>query len=537
MTFLPLVTLELRTAARRKSTYRIRRWTAVIAFVVGLFFIAVGFAGGREAGKDLFGFLTTYAVCLALMAGLFLTADCISEEKREGTLGLLFLTDLKGYDIVLGKFIARSLNAVYGLLALLPIAGISLLLGGLSGGEFWRTALALINVLFISLATGIFVSGLVRQTRAATTATLILTILLFAGMPISTWIFSRAHLPDWLSYPAYVSPYYAFSWADDLLYRSHRATYWQSLAASHLFGWFLLGFTSWMLPRAWQEKPVLAEKGSILSRFLQKGRGTTAQRAKTRQRLLPLNPIAWLIGDEPLLRRLVWGIVAIWGTLITILSWQVGNEAVLVAPIYGTKVFGFVLKILVATQVCRFFIESRKSGALELLLCTPLRNRDIIRGQWLALRRIFLWPLIILALFNLMPLIFIVGRAIAGPGLVEALGPIAGALGALLITLWFTAGLFADVFTIGWVGMWLALSAKKPDLAPVWTILFVLILPAIGVFCGFDLLVDMFLIIWASSNLQTDFRWTLSRQYRLPPGQLTPQIALPYVPPPPVIAR
>src|SRR5258708_4782054 len=136
MTFLPLVTLELRAAARRKSTYRIRRWTALIAFVVSLFFIAIGFFGGRDAGKDLFNFLTTFAVGLALIAGLFLTADCISEEKREGTLALLFLTDLKGYDIVLGKFIARSVNAVYGLLALLPIAAISLLLGGLTGGEF-----------------------------------------------------------------------------------------------------------------------------------------------------------------------------------------------------------------------------------------------------------------------------------------------------------------------------------------------------------------------------------------------------------------
>src|SRR5262249_13596141 len=73
MSFLPLVALELRAAARRKSTYRIRRWTAVIAFVVSLFFIAIGFFGGREAGKDLFTFLTTFAIGLTLIAGLFQT--------------------------------------------------------------------------------------------------------------------------------------------------------------------------------------------------------------------------------------------------------------------------------------------------------------------------------------------------------------------------------------------------------------------------------------------------------------------------------
>jgi hypothetical protein len=95
--------------------------------------------------------------------------------------------------------------------------------------------------------------------------------------------------------------------------------------------------------------------------------------------------------------------------------------------------------------------------------------------------------------------------------------------------------LVADVFTVGWVGMWLGLSAKKPDLAPFWTIVVVLILPLLV--CPLAMLVDVFLIIWASSSLQTEIRWTLARQYQVPPNQMTPQMALPYVRPPPVIAR
>ena len=58
------------------------------------------------AGKALYTTLTGFAFGLCLLAGVLLTADCLSEEKREGTLGLLFLTDLKGYDVVLGKFMA-----------------------------------------------------------------------------------------------------------------------------------------------------------------------------------------------------------------------------------------------------------------------------------------------------------------------------------------------------------------------------------------------------------------------------------------------
>src|SRR6266404_3698107 len=161
MTFLPIVERELRAAARRKSTYRIRSWTALLAIVISSFsLIFLLLARGRGGlGNPLFTYLTGYAFGLCLLAGIFLTADCLSEEKREGTLGLLFLTDLHGYDVVLGKLVAMLVSALYGLLALLPITALPLLLGGVTVDEFWRTALALVNALFVSLAGGIWVSA------------------------------------------------------------------------------------------------------------------------------------------------------------------------------------------------------------------------------------------------------------------------------------------------------------------------------------------------------------------------------------------
>jgi ABC-type transport system involved in multi-copper enzyme maturation permease subunit len=533
MTFLPLVTRELRAASRRKSTYRIRRWIAVLAFVVSLFFIMMGLVGNNNAGQVLFKFLTTFAVLFALLAGIFFTPDCISEEKREGTLGLLFLTDLKGYDIVLGKFISRSLNAFYGLLALLPVAAISLFLGGLTGSEFWRSALALLNLLFVCLAIGVFVSALVRQSRAATGGTVLLILVIFGILGSLSWLSTVAYVPTVLTWVAYFSPLYPYLWSDDILYRTHRALYWETLAASHLLGWFLLGFTSWILPRIWQEKPVL-ERKPVFSRLRRQGRGTDAQRAKARQKLLPINPILWLIGDEPAIRNTVWLTVFIWGMVIVTLSSQDPAKTLWTAFV-GTLIIGFLFKLMVASQACRFFAESRKNGALEMLLCTPLRNRDIIRGQWLSLKRLFLWPLIILALLNLVPIAFLFYQALMGPGLSEALHSVPSAMASLAASCWLTFGLVADVFTVGWVGMWLGLSAKKPDLATFWTILVVLILPLLV--CPVAMLVDVFLIIWASSSLQTEIRWTLSRQYQVPPNQMTPKMALPYVPPPPVIVR
>ena len=186
MTFLPIVGRELRVAAQRKGTYRLRAYVVIVACGVGLFWalplMLVQAPGGL--GKPLFTAVTSFAFGLCLLAGALLTADSLSEEKREGTLGLLFLTDLKGYDVVLGKFIARSLNAFYGLLALMPIAGLALLLGGLTGGEFWRTTLALTNALFFSLAAGICVSAFGRESQQVIVGTLGLILGLGAGLPL-----------------------------------------------------------------------------------------------------------------------------------------------------------------------------------------------------------------------------------------------------------------------------------------------------------------------------------------------------------------
>jgi len=178
MAFLPIVQRELRAATRRKAVFRVRWWTALLAIVVG--FVSLGLAAVARpwggSGNPLFNIFTGYALGLCLLSGVVLTADSLSEEKREGTLGLLFLTNLKSYEVVLGKFIPSVLIGTYVLFALLPITAIPLLLGGVTGGEFWRVALALLNTMFISLAAGELVSSACRDSQRAMGNTLCLVL-------------------------------------------------------------------------------------------------------------------------------------------------------------------------------------------------------------------------------------------------------------------------------------------------------------------------------------------------------------------------
>ena len=124
MIVLPIVGRELRVAARRAITYRIRLWAALAAMLLATW-KALSWswqsASAATQGHSLFYTLSGLAFVYCLFVGARVTADCVSEEKREGTLGLLFLTDLKGWDVVLGKLVASSVNSFYGLLAVLPL--------------------------------------------------------------------------------------------------------------------------------------------------------------------------------------------------------------------------------------------------------------------------------------------------------------------------------------------------------------------------------------------------------------------------------
>ena len=99
MTFLPIVARELRIAARRPGTYWVRSGAALALLVIGTWFLLMNWREPTHViALGLFSILTGSAVLYCLLSGVWFTADCLSEEKREGTLGLLFLTDLKGYD-------------------------------------------------------------------------------------------------------------------------------------------------------------------------------------------------------------------------------------------------------------------------------------------------------------------------------------------------------------------------------------------------------------------------------------------------------
>ena len=463
-------------AARKWATY----WSRVVAAGTGLIIIGailalVAMARGAlgwQPGQLVFAYLSWLAFASAASPGVFLASDTLSEEKREGTLGLLFLTDLRGFDVVLGKLVACSLRGAYGLLAALPVIGLALLMGGVTGFELWRLALVLANSLFFSLALGMLVSSLARDAQRAMSGTLLLCLLVFGLFPVFDWWIAGWNPANFVPRFSLASPTQTM-----LELRATRYnTYWPAMGLTHGIAWLALAAACLIAPRAWQEKSV---RGDAQARW----RWTFASREKKaarRRRLFEGNPVRWLAARSAWVSKAAVVVFLIVGALYAEIVYE-GRDPDLALNVGSGALFlmGMVYSIWLASQASRFFVDATRSGILELVLATPLPARDIVRGQLWALARMFVWPAIMV----------FCGQAAVGVGqLMRTLKTVSGTgAGAQFSHDFFLhqlisigSGLARFVtgsLAVAWFGMWMGVITRKPNMAVLKTLLFVQVLP------------------------------------------------------------
>jgi ABC-type transport system involved in cytochrome c biogenesis permease component len=468
MTSLPIVDRELRVSARRRSTYWNRLGVALAGLLIGGWAMLIFWRRpSSELGMGLFAFLSVIAFGYAILAGIFTTADCLSEEKRDGTLGLLFLTDLKGYDIVLGKLAATSLNAFYGMLALFPILAIPLLLGGVTVEEFWRVVLVCVNNLFFSLAVGMFCSSISRDERKAMLLAFLILLLFAAGPAVTGMV-----LQEWFGVPMEAKRTFVALFITNPVYGCFGAfhgfrgappveLFYPNVICVHALGWCFLTVASVIVPRTWQDR---AESSAALRRrrwWQWASFGDPGARAALRRRLLDQNPFYWLASRGRLKHSLVWAFLGfgavIWGLGLRFdpRNWREAPSYVITAILVHT-----VLKLWLAGEACKRFALDRRSGALELLLSTPMQVGEIVRGQLLALLKQFAGPALV-----------VVG--------VDFIFLMTYASDKDWVSVWLagTAVFIADLVALSWVGMWMGLRSRGVNRATAASVVRVMVLP------------------------------------------------------------
>jgi ABC-type transport system involved in multi-copper enzyme maturation permease subunit len=478
MTLLPIVERELRVAARRKATVWTRFSAALTALAIGAVLLL---ANQRQlaapyVGQHLFLATSVLMFAFSLLAGMFLTADCLCSERREGTLGLLFLTDLRGHDVVLGKLAATSVVAAYALLAIVPVLGLPLLMGGTDVAEFARMVLVLGLTLLLSLATGMLMSALCRDTKSAMLATLGVLTGLTGGLFLLCWglkLIAPGASPELLVWPNPIAAF-VLSLARNFV-GSGSANFWSSVACLGGMAIAQLALASWLLPRSWQQGESVSAPGKIAP-------SGTAPLPRPRPFGIT-EPFFWLASREKfpgLFARLFFSaLVLVWlGFFLAIFFGRRSQaDESMVTCMFMAFGMHVIVKVKLAVQAGRRLAEDRRSGALELLLATPLSVEEILGGQWRALRRQFspmLWTLV------LINLLLVIVTAAAGKQKMHMNDEVVGTL--VLIFLGGTGLLVSDFHALGWVGMRQGARGARHHRAVMGTLLRVLFAPWLSIF-------------------------------------------------------
>ncbi len=416
MNLLPVIVRELRSQARQPMTY----WLRVIGIgaIVGVLALVDVRGAPSALGGRLFSALNaTLFISIWIFVPL-LTADTISRERREGTLGLLFLTPLTPLGIVVGKSLSHTFRAITLFLAVLPALALPFLLGGLTWKDCVVSLLLNSSALVLALSAGLLASSLTTDSRRALALALALSI----GFG---YVFMIAHLrcfyltlPKFLTLPFAANSNIAWFWPNNFvsklqllisfntglgsdpygyyLWGAPRGEGWRFVwlnypAAFHLawlrevawlFGKSIVGFAavvllaSWRVRQAWRLEPPSLRQAQLQTLFCAPRIWKSIFRSKMKG-LLTRNPIGWLQQYSWSARLVKWG----WCLGIVLLECSLVTDPSLSNVWDGQYLLASLLILGIAFTASGSFREERQTGAMELLLITPLNVPQILRGR------------------------------------------------------------------------------------------------------------------------------------------------------------
>ncbi len=526
MNALPLIHRELLVASRRPMTWWIRVGVGILTIGFFLFIVTTvsGGAGGISGlGPALFGTLTFIAFLLAALSGARSAGIPLSEENRENTLGLLLLTTMRRFDLVLGKLVAATLQGTAGLLAFVPVLALALMVGGVTINQVWMAAATLLLVLLLSNAAGLYVAAIrtndlqvVLRTLGAVLVMCLPFGWMFLGIALTTEIdaqqrrevaFGQPH--PWrklVALPVLWAPYLGLLfWSlqlhdtpSILLFANPAYLLFLTLAAGsplifclHLAGagWLLL-FLVWTtsqrlapmnLAGAESEAPGSVPTSSV---FMPQEDATpldTVLPGRPRQpterpaELINISPILWWLHPPESRRQFIWIAAIVIGLagFQSILGGVMSGALIFLVPILflGSLLLGIVLDFLVAWQAARFLAEARQSGSLELLLVTPGFRLQAVRDIWRSLRATFLKPVLVMFALRLLGTLLALFFVTDSHAIQREYG--------LPVFLARTLGEMTSLVALAWLGIWESWHSRRPAFAAAKAFIIASLLPMI----------------------------------------------------------
>lgn len=387
----PLVSRELRVQSRKRAAYDARVTWGVGA--ISLFaFLAWSFPNQSANGRYI---LSAIHLCLAVMLFIIApagAADAISREKREGTLGLLMLTELTATEVVLGKLAAHFIRVVYVALMMLPLIMLPVLMGGVDFQDFLLSSALLFAIAVAGLSAGVIASAVFASFGAALWSALILCAILVwltgtilantvftvfpnrwgQEMPLSFRLFALG--PLMIGFPMQARDFTGMFFASRWLFLVIEIGI-VLLALAFLF--LAVRFSARRVAQHSEFAGETKREAAFRMRFLTPVVWQGAFRRKMR-RNLDRNPFIWLEYRTALARSAHSGMVLAVITMETMLLVSLPEHEAFASMNF---LLLFLLVLFMTFKSSRSFQSERESGAFELLLVTPMTEDKLVDGR------------------------------------------------------------------------------------------------------------------------------------------------------------
>jgi len=425
---LPLLARELVEQSARRRTYVVRS-----AYAAGLFLFALlmlyddiyaqvhdplrVLGRGREI-FELIVVLQLFGIYTFLPA---LTCGAIAVEKERNSLGLLFLTKLGPWTIILEKYLAQLLPMLTCVLLSMPLIAFTYALGGVAAADIWTAGWTLAITACQVGAFAIMCSCLFRTMPAALIGTYVLgSLFYFSPIVLSEIVselvssrfgYSASGFVNWVLQP--LAGDVTFVNRDDffLMHIPPAMQFDQSKTTLRLVlarSLPTLGTTFALLCLArvcLVRRAFVPHRNLLLSWFkridalaervnhnsLTRGVTLASERVRT-----PIDqPIAWRETQRRSLgttRYLVRAFVALQIPLILISTLAVDNRYDVASDNMAliTAVVWISAVLLVSVKAASLIAGERSHETLDVLLTTPLTTRELLDQKVLGLRRLVL---------------------------------------------------------------------------------------------------------------------------------------------------
>lgn len=446
--FGPIFAKEMIEIARRKRYYLSRVVYGVILLVVLLWVWYQYTRRFRTGGMDIKQmaalaenlFLAVSIVqygAVFLFVPLFLCA-VIAGEREERTLELLFTTQLRDRQIVLGKLGSRVAALVCLVLCGLPIMSLLLLFGGINPESLWRALAATLVAVLYAGAHAIYFSATTRSPLGALIRTYWWMTLWLVGVPLAIslvvhWVLTTAPMAAARVFVDYalgvllmLNPVASFGLAleqrgYDRMEALLGAWFYPATFALPV-GWALL--LIWLAVRRVRREPTpfasWVARVPVVGAFWKEVRKAREARAAGRRdhaaagrsRREVKNPL-WLrsrrvrvYDREGHIGRIQW---AAWAVALFFFFLMLALESNVLDDEECSKAFltptWIGIAALAALLAGSSLVGDRRRGFLELVLASPLTGREILDGTVLAVwehfRRVYWLPLALGIVFTL----------------------------------------------------------------------------------------------------------------------------------------